>query len=190
MNQQPKVDKQSDLGISDESLMLVYSNGDASAFEQLYQRHKQVVFRFFTKQCPSIAIAEELCHDTWLKLINHHSTYKVNAQFKTYLFTIARNILIDYRQKKSTTNEENTHSNIEDTIAEKSLTTENLKLVDALAKNIDALPPNQRDVFLLKQEAGFTIEQIAKITAQQKEQVKSSWRYALQRLRKGLSHYV
>jgi len=42
----------------------------------------------------------------------------------------------------------------------------------------------------LKQESGFSIEQIAQITAQHQEKVKSSWRYALKRLRKGLQHYV
>jgi len=190
MSQQSATAEQHDQEGTDEALMLAYSSGNASAFEQLYQRHKQVVYRFFTKQCASTAIAEELCHDTWLKLINNHSSYTVSAQFRTYLFTIARNILIDYQQKKSTTSEENTNENIEIPASNEPLTTENLLLADALTKNIAALPENQREVFLLKQESGFTIEQIAKITAQQKEQVKSSWRYALQRLRKGLRHYA
>jgi len=190
MSQQSATAEEYSQEVTDETLMLAYSRGNASAFEQLYQRHKNVVFRYFTKQCASIAIAEELCHDTWLKLINNHSSYTVTAQFRTYLFTIARNILIDYRQKKSTTNEENANENLELSVTNRSLATENLQLAEALTKNITALPANQREIFLLKQESGFTIEQIAKITAQQKEQVKSSWRYALQRLRKGLSHYV
>ena len=60
----------------------------------------------------------------------------------------------------------------------------------ALSLNIASLPLDQREVFLLKQESGFSIEQIAQITAQHQEKVKSSWRYALKRLRKGLQHYV
>jgi len=51
------------------------------------------------------------------------------------------------------------------------------------------LPYQQREVFLLKQEAGFSIDDIAKITFQNKEKVKSCWRYALQKMRKGLSFY-
>lgn len=192
MSLQPTTAEEYSQEVTDEALMLAYAKGNASAFEQLYQRHKHVIFHFFTKQCSSISIVEELCHDTWLKLINARTAYQISAQFRTYLFTIARNTLIDYRQKKSTANEENNQDITDEATIHRdaSASKENLQLAEALTKNIASLPTNQREVFLLKQESGFTIEQIADITQQQKEQVKSSWRYALQRLRKGLSHYV
>ncbi len=181
--------------VADEALMLAYAKGQASAFDTLYQRHKQVVYLFFVKQGLPIAIAEELCHDTWLKLINAREKYQQQALFKTYLFTIARNTLIDYYKKKSTQNEDNYNSEDNDLTAALPITqlcdqqqAQQLKL--ALSLNIAALPISQREVFLLKQESGFSLEQIAQITAQHQEKVKSSWRYALQRLRKGLQHYV
>jgi len=190
--------------VTDEALMLAYAKGTASAFDSLYQRHKQVVFRFFVKQGLSIAIAEELCHDTWLKLINAREKYQQQALFRTYLFTIARNTLLDHYKKKSTKNEDNFTANddansenrcnddLTETIATQPLCEQHSKkqMQLALSLNIAALPNAQREVFLLKQESGFSIEQIAKITAQHQEKVKSSWRYALQRLRKGLQHYV
>ncbi|PKG84216.1 RNA polymerase subunit sigma [Colwellia sp. 75C3] len=178
--------------VTDEALMITYAEGDASAFEQLYQRHKRVIFHFFIKQGLSTAIAEELCHDTWLKLINARKNYQVSAQFRTYLFTIARNTLIDHKNKKSNQKEE-THADLTETpiaLNNTDLSNQQRQLAQALTANIAALPIEQREVFLLKQESGFSIEQIAKITAQHKEKVKSSWRYALQRLRKGLSDYV
>jgi len=187
------IDKQLvDHDVTDEALMITYAKGDASAFEQLYQRHKRVIFHFFVKQGLSTAIAEELCHDTWLKLINARKNYQVSAQFRTYLFTIARNTLIDHKNKKSSQKEE-AHADLTKTaIALKETETSNQQrqLAQALTANIAALPDAQREVFLLKQESGFSIDQIAKITTQHKEKVKSSWRYALQRLRKGLSDYV
>ncbi len=178
--------------VSDETLMLDYAKGQALAFDQLYQRHKQVVFRFFIKQGLTTQVAEELCHDTWLKLINARASYQVNAQFRTYLFTIARNTLLDHQNKKSTQNESNDNE-----LAATAMSSTNnehqhqhVSLKEALANNIASLPKEQREVFLLKQESGFNIEQIAQITVQHKEKVKSSWRYALQKLRKGLSDYV
>jgi RNA polymerase sigma-70 factor (ECF subfamily) len=181
--------------VADEALMLAYAKGQASAFDSLYQRHKQVVYRFFVKQGLPIAIAEELCHDTWLKLINVREKYQPQALFKTYLFTIARNTLIDHYKRKSTQNEVNCDEENHDVAA--ILATDQpceqqqaQRLQVALSLNIAALPITQREVFLLKQESGFSIEQIAQITAQHQEKVKSSWRYALQRLRKGLQHYV
>jgi len=178
--------------VTDEALMITYTKGDPSAFEQLYQRHKRVIFHFFIKQGLSTAIAEELCHDTWLKLINARENYQVSAQFRTYLFTIARNTFIDHKNRKSSQKEE-THADLSEaaiTLNKTEVNNQKRQLAQALSANIAALPTEQREVFLLKQESGFSIEQIAKITTQHKEKVKSSWRYALQRLRKGLSDYV
>jgi RNA polymerase sigma-70 factor (ECF subfamily) len=179
--------------ITDESLMLAYSQGLAIAFDQLYQRHKAAVYRYFLRQNASPAIAEELSHDTWLKIINARENYVVSALFKTYLFTIARRIVIDYKNKKS--NQDQQHLapvEIEQHIEHKSLTQQfDQQAVLLLVKQkIAALPADQQEVFLLKQEAGFSIEEIAQITEQHKEKVKSRWRYAIQKLRKGLSAYV
>lgn len=211
MNQVALPDEHSKESVTDEALMLAYGKGQASAFDLLYQRHKQVVFHFFVKQGLSLAVAEELCHDTWLKLINAREQYQPQALFRTYLFTIARNTLLDHYKKKSTQNEVNhtnnytdnnsdneesntdvNHNDLSIKIATPSICEEQQKeeLQIALSLNIAALPIAQREVFLLKQESGFSIEQIAQITAQHQEKVKSSWRYALKRLRKGLQHYV
>ena len=211
MNQVALPAEHSKGSVTDEALMLAYGKGQASAFDLLYQRHKQVVFRFFVKQGLSLAVAEELCHDTWLKIINAREQYQPQALFRTYLFTIARNTLLDHYKKKSTQNEVNhtnnytnnnsgneesitdvNHNGLSEKIATPSIYEEQQKeqLQIALSLNIAALPIAQREVFLLKQESGFSIEQIAHITAQHQEKVKSSWRYALKRLRKGLQHYA
>ena len=180
--------------------MLSYANGNDEAFEPLYQRHRLVVFRFFVRQHFTKSVAEELTHDTWLKIINARLSYVVTAKFTTYLFTVARRLAIDYQQKKSHLYEvltENAEVLAEDNKVQPQTTqsnsddarnTQTLSL--ALKQQIALLPFEQREVFLLKQEAGFSIEDIAKITQQNKEKVKSRWRYALQKMRKGLSFYV
>jgi RNA polymerase sigma-70 factor (ECF subfamily) len=181
--------------------MLSYANGNAEAFDQLYQRHKLVVFRFFTRQNIANNVAEELTHDTWLKLINARQSYLVTAKFTTYLFTIARHVAIDHQKKKSHLYEvlsENDEVATEDDKSQSQTMVQSNSddgqnkqtLFVALRQQIALLPFEQREVFLLKQEAGFSIEDIAKITQQNKEKVKSRWRYALQKMRKGLNSYV
>lgn len=172
--------------LSDEQLMLAYAQNDALAFDQLYQRYKLLVYRFFIRHNLATAIAEELSHDTWLKVINARKNYQVSALFKTYVFTIARRTLYDHQQKKSTQCEQSSDLEVETTVD----ATSNNDLRAAIKQQLVALPFAQREVFLLKQESGFTIEQIAAITEQNKEQVKSCWRYALKKMRKGLSYYV
>jgi len=55
----------------DQTLMLSYAKGDTAAFDLLYGRHKVAVYRFFIRQNLTTAVAEELCQDTWFKLINN-----------------------------------------------------------------------------------------------------------------------
>ena len=192
----------------DQVLMLAYAKGDTTAFDVLYGKHKTAVYRFFLRQNLSVAVAEELCHDTWLKLIDNRTSYQAKALFTTYLFTIARRIAIDHRQKKSVllakqaikdnlvnmdnlTNQQSSAPQLkEENNQQPQLETiTNSSLAIAIKQQIAALPYQQREVFLLKQEAGFSIEEIAKITFEKKEKVKSCWRYALQKMRKGLSLY-
>lgn len=179
---------------SDEKLMLAFSQGDASAFEQLYSRHKVVIYRFFIRQNLTVAVAEELSHDTWLKIINAKKSYQVSAKFTTYLFTIARRLASDFQQKKSNVCEVNTDESELSSLAivqnNESKTVTQQNLAKALKQQISQLPFEQREVFLLKQEAGFSIEDIAIITSENKEKVKSRWRYALKKMREGLSFYV
>ena len=179
---------------SDEELMLAFARGEVSAFDQLYQRHKVVIYRFFIRLNLSVSVAEELTHDTWLKVINAKDNYQVSAKFTTYLFTVARRVASDFQQKKSTICEVSTQeSELQqiDSEPSKMLNTVNQQgLAKALKQQIANLPFEQREVFLLKQEAGFSLEDIATITLENKEKVKSRWRYALKKMREGLSFYV
>lgn len=177
--------------------MLSYANGNASAFELLYHRHKRVVFRFFVRQNLTKTVAEELAHDTWLKIINARQSYVVTAKFTTYLFTVARRLAIDYQQKKSHLCEVSTADDevyaqeaMQSNADDEQTAPDKKRLSIALKQQISLLPFEQREVFLLKQEAGFSIDDIATITQQNKEKVKSCWRYALKKMRKGLSFYV
>ena len=85
--------------ISDENLMLQYQQGDQAAFETLYRRYKDVLYRYFLRHCSDRSQSEELYQEVWIKLINSVARYKPKAKFKTYLFTIAHNTLVDFYRK-------------------------------------------------------------------------------------------
>ncbi|NRB38036.1 MAG: sigma-70 family RNA polymerase sigma factor [Pseudomonadales bacterium] len=184
----------------DEALMLAYAANNTAAFDVLYARHKDAVFRYFLRQqysqahAQDVSTAEELCHDCWLKIIHHRSTYQTTAKFTTWLFTIARHTAIDYFKKKHLQMVETGHEMDEKLNPSQQDDEPNAKEQDqlrqALKTSIALLPVQQRQIFLLKQEGGFSLDDIALMTQQNKEKVKSSWRYALQKLRKGLFDYV
>jgi len=177
---------------SDEALMLAYRDGDATAFDILYGRNRGRLYRYLTHQAPQVA--DELFQDVWMRVIGARAGYEVTAKFSTWLFRIAHNRLMDHFRAQGRSLVEFTDPiGDEDCPAldppapstaqpEVQLSRKQLaqRLLDALAQ----LPAPQREAFLLSEEAGLSLEEIANATAVGKETAKSRLRYALDRLRK------
>ncbi|MFV2059589.1 MAG: RNA polymerase sigma factor [Gammaproteobacteria bacterium] len=180
---------------TDESLMLRYSTGDAAAFEVLYSRHKGPLFRYFRRQCSEAAIAEELFQDSWMSIIKARKKYISSAKFTTYMYTVAHNKLIDYYRRNkirfsdSVSNDDcETEDIIEALPASKQQQPEHILAAEQkrtrLLSAIELLPEKQREVFLLREESGLSLDEIARITNVNAETAKSRLRYAVNSLTK------
>ena len=188
---------------TDEALMLRYSTGDSDAFAALYDRHKGALYRYFLRQCPAAA-ADELFQDVWLNLVRARQRYTVQAKFTTYLFRLAHNRLIDYYRRQSSANltawtsgqygPDGPEPVLEDLPVEVHQEPDNQAYlrsqVARLLELLPTLPAPQREAFLLREEGGLSIEEIAESTGVEKETAKSRLRYALARLRRGLRESV
>jgi len=167
---------------SDESLMLAYQRGDSLAFEVLYMRHKNPLFNFLYNSCQQYALVEDLAHDIWMAVIRNIENYKDKASFKTYLYRIARNKLIDHwrssKEGQQQEFDEDLHLNATIEVNELEQGIQVKQILDAILN----LPYEQREAFLLKEE-GFSQNEIAKITQSKPETVKTRVRYATQTLR-------
>jgi RNA polymerase sigma-70 factor (ECF subfamily) len=181
-------------GSSDEELMLLYREGDAGAFDALYGRHRGGVYRYFLRQCRDAAIAEELFQDVWMNLIRARATYTVQAKFTTYLYRLAHNRLVDhYRQHRPTV----VSADEDDCDVLESIPDEREQPADVaidlrrqagrLMALIAELPEAQREAFLLQQEGGLAVEEIAAATGVTRETAKSRLRYAVAKLRQGMA---
>jgi RNA polymerase sigma-70 factor, ECF subfamily len=84
---------------TDEQLMLAFSRGDSSAFDQLFLRYRQPIFAFFRRRTADLPRAEELAQETFVALLRAASRYQPRAMFRTYLFAIAFKILRADRRK-------------------------------------------------------------------------------------------
>ncbi len=182
---------------SDEELMLSYRDGDAGAFDVLYARHKGGVYRYLLRQCRDGPVAEELFQDVWMNLIRARASYTVQAKFTTYLYRVAHNRLVDhYRQRAPAVlvsfdgEEEDALAELPDTSqrpAEEAL--DDRRRAARLIELINDLPEAQREAFLLQQESGMSVEEIAQATGVTRETAKSRLRYALSKLRQGLNEW-
>ena len=172
--------------ISDEHLMLSYGGGDANAFEALYQRHKGPLYRFIIRQCGS-QYADELYQDIWLNVINSRQRYTIKATFKTWLYKVARNRIIDHYRRQNIRPVDNNPDSLSSLSESEDIQPENCLEAanqhELLLNAIEALPPDQKEAFLLKEEAGLAIEEIALTTGVSYEAAKSRVRYAFKKLK-------
>jgi RNA polymerase sigma-70 factor (ECF subfamily) len=173
-------------------MMLSYQQGNAVAFEILYERHKRGVFRYLLSKCHQQAIAEELFQDVWMKLIVARDRYEVRAKFTTYLYQLAHNHFIDYYRKTRTDvlQQNNQDEDVEQiTSNDQKQPDQQLEMqrqTETLLQLVERLPDEQREVFMLREEAGLTVAEIAKVTGVNTETAKSRLRYAVKKLRAGL----
>jgi RNA polymerase sigma-70 factor (ECF subfamily) len=181
---------------SDEELMLTYAAGDAAAFDALYARHKGGVYRYLLRQCRHAGVADELFQDVWMNLIRARASYAPTAKFTTWLYRLAHNRLIDHYRASGVTTVISTDDDANaDAIAaiaadcgdEPNVRAENRQLGERLKSAVTALPAAQREAFLLHQEGGLSLAEIADLTGVGIETVKSRLRYATNKLRSDLS---
>jgi RNA polymerase sigma-70 factor (ECF subfamily) len=172
----------------DEELMLAYRHGEAGAFETLYARHKGPLYRFVLRSVKARALAEELYQEIWMRVIEARSRYAVQAKFTTWLYTIAHNRLADHWRKRGLRLVEADDPDPPAPRAyEPEARAEGRQDLQRLTAALAALPELQRATFLLHEEAGMTLAEIAAATGATEEAAKSRLRYALAKLREALS---
>ncbi|WP_350597835.1 RNA polymerase sigma factor [Pseudomonas sp. 65/3-MNA-CIBAN-0223] len=180
---------------SDESLLARYRSGDSVAFEILYARHRQGLYRFLLGLSGKAELAEEVYQDTWLSLIRSTIQPQGRANFRTWLYQIARNRLIDHWRKHGIRNplhdsyDEQVHA-LPDDAADPAQLLSLSRDTQRLETALQTLPADQREVFLLRAHGDLDLPQIATLTETPLETVKSRLRYAQQKLRRLLAEEV
>ena len=183
---------------TDAILMQLYAAGDFLAFDTLYNRHKGGLYRYFMRHIPDASLAEDLYQDIWNKVILQAKHYHPSAKFTTWLYTLAHNKLVDHVRHLSVVNKVvvashnaesfEDHHKFKDTQfdsePESKLT--NTRIEGFLKQCIAQLPQAQKDSFLLKEEAGLSVKDIATVLNTSFEASKSRLRYAYENLRQCL----
>ena len=173
--------------------MLAYAAGEAGAFDALYSRHKGGVYRYLIRHCGNAGLADEMFQDVWMNVIRVRATYAPSARFTTWLYRIAHNRLVDHWRESGRVQfvtpggDDDEHDPVaaipaapaDEPDARAASREQGARLAEALR----GLPPVQRDAFLLHQEGGLALAEIAELTGAGVETVKSRIRYALARLR-------
>ena len=184
---------------ADERLMLAYAGGHAEAFDRLYARHRG---RCSATSCAIAAthgLAEELFQDVWMQVVRARGTYEPTAKFTTWLYTLAHHRLVDHWRSRGQLGFVSIDVEGEDDEPHEALDLPGARtdepetrvasreIAARIAAALASLPAVQRDAFLLQQEAGLSLAEIAALTGAGEETVKSRLRYASGKLRAALA---
>ena len=189
---------------ADEPLMLRFAAGDIAAFDILYGRHSLGVWRYVLRGVREPAVADDLLQDVWFAVARQAPSYQPTARFKTWLFTMAHNRMVDYfRSAKhhvsldgaGAGNDDTAQGDLADTLAADSgfgpvAQLQSRQQAAALVKAVEQLPNDQREAFLLQAEGDMTVEEIATSTGVSFETAKSRLRYARNSLRQCLQEFA
>ncbi len=188
--------------ISDETLFAKFQNGDARAMTTLYDRHARALRAFASQR--GAARPDDIVQDAFLRVVRNAAGFQGQAKFRTWLYTIARNLCVDASRRDRfragpsldapTGSEDN--RTLGDRIANDSIGTDaSRNLADrefqvAFDAAMAELPDEQREVFALRELSGLSFAEIAEATACNENTVKSRMRYALKQLREALSDFL
>ncbi len=190
---------------ADAELMRAYAAGEVRAFDTLYTRHEKRLWRFVLRSVGNPATADDLAQDVWLRVAQQAERYAPSAsredlppaRFTTWLFTIARNRVVDHLRASrpthslSANDDDDDAPSLADTLAAPSgfgpvRRIENRQQAEQLLSAVQALPDEQREAFLLQAEGDMSVDDIAAATGVPFETAKSRLRYARAALRRTL----
>ena len=189
---------------SDEDLMLSCRDGDEGAFEVLYHRYEKPIFSFIYRIVMSAADAEELCQETFFKVVRAKKKYQVSGKFKTWLFRIALNLCHDRLRRmkfrshisldapvfSQDSQDLQLQKPITDTSSDPVKYVEKDEMKTLVRQAFTMLPEKERTVVILKEYHALKFSEIADILNCPVGTVKSLNHRGHQKLIKALSKYI
>ncbi|MEO8178361.1 MAG: sigma-70 family RNA polymerase sigma factor [Deltaproteobacteria bacterium] len=191
--------------VSDEALMLRYQRGDRSAFVALLRRHQAKVYNFVLRQLGSALSADEIAQEVFLGVVREAAHFDYETPFATRLFAIAFALVRDQRARlperrwlqhgpgapesgRAGNGLAGAGSGLPGRGASPQVLTPQA-LEDSIVSAVEALPDEQKDVFLLREVADLPFSEIATVTRQSETAVRIQMQHALQRLRLALQAF-
>ncbi|MGK7294273.1 MAG: sigma-70 family RNA polymerase sigma factor [Candidatus Wenzhouxiangella sp. M2_3B_020] len=171
---------------ADDDLMLAFAAGESEAFDALYERYRKPIYRYLFHAVGNRATADDLYQDVWSRIIDARERFRRGNGFKRWAFRIAHNRLVDHWRvlgRRPAPGDDDVDALPGDAADAPDAALARGQDAERLRAALMRLPNEQREAFLLQQEAGLTLADIAERGGVGRETVKSRLRYATAKLR-------
>jgi RNA polymerase sigma-70 factor, ECF subfamily len=180
----------------DTELMTRFSQlGDRAAFEELARRWDRRVLAFLSKSCGDAEAAHDLRQEVFIRIYRYGASYDPRFRFTTWLFRIAANVLRDWLARQARDRElarsgqgkpDLPAMDPPDPAPAQSERMMVAEADDALRAMLARLSPDERELILLRFDAGMSYREIGEIRHVPETTVKSRIYKLLGRLRRQL----
>ncbi len=178
----------------DKEIIEEYLSGEEAAFSELLKKYLKPIYNFIFRFVYDRDIAEDLTQETFLKIWKNLRKFDTDRNFRTWIYTIAKNTTFDWLKKKKELpfsrfeDEEgnNALENISDSAILPDEILERKDVAEELEKILQKIQPYCRAILLLHYKKDFTLHEIAEILEEPYNTVKSQHIRALNRLKKAI----
>ena len=183
--------------ITDEELVAAVQGGDRNSLGVLVARWEQPLFRFVSRMLPRSEDARDVCQETFLRILNRADRFRRGSRFSTWMYQIALNQCRDRARRRRRWGkilDDSKEAPTETTAASGTriginpeADTERSEMANAVRVGLAQIPPEQREVLILKEYEGLKFKEIAEILSCPESTVKSRMYYGLNGLKNALS---
>lgn len=168
----------------DQMLFLLIKNRDKDAFTRLYHKYHSYLYALALRYLKNVEMAEDTVQHVFIKLWETASSINIEVNVKNYLYTMTKNYILNQIRdnRELITLNYVAAQEVKDDDDFSELMDQKYRL-DMLQKGIDMLPPQKKEVCLLKLEEGITNQKIADKMGISVHTVKSHYQEALKMLR-------
>ena len=175
--------------------LAAYRQGEVEALGKLVEHFRRPLFGFILRMTEGREDAEEIFQEVWFRVIKNQHKYK-HKSFKSWLFKIAHNLVIDRARKRRPVVDLNANSENGENVLETRVEAGGLSsaqeidgqiLGQRIATAVAQLPRDQREVFLMRSEGDLPFKEIARIQGTSINTALARMHYAVRKLRDLLS---
>jgi RNA polymerase sigma-70 factor (ECF subfamily) len=168
--------------------------GEPAAFDRFVREYGDRLYRFVRRMVGD-RWADDVAQEVLIRVHRSVASYEPTGSFDSWLFTIANNLCIDHMRRRRPEREfsaidDEVHADVPDGREPDPVEAmEGRELREALRRAVQGLPLEQRQVFLMREEAGLSFKEIAEITKCPLNTALGRMHYAMENLRKALKTY-
>jgi len=153
-------------GLSDDTLVKMYAEGNNEAFDALLERHKDKLYSYILFLVHNESLADDFFQETFVKIICRiqNGSYHAEGKFVSWMVRIAHNLILDYHRQRSAVLEVSEHEIVGDCVfmddcyENQIVYQQTMADIERIAK---MLPDNQSEIIRMRYYSNMSFREIA-----------------------------